>query len=195
MRQLDRLVALVLGVVIAAVAILTGIEVVALAAGQPPLVIPRHTWDQQLHNLGWGADGVAVTGVALAGLGVLLVVLQIVVRMPVRLSIRSRPGERAFVSRKGLARRLTHEVDQLEVVGSTRIKMGRRHVTARVVLAARTDRSEGAAAARQALEGTLQAVAVVPEPRIRVRAKEKVPPQRGEPASSPDADAGERAGA
>ena len=183
MRRLDRMIALLLGLALAAAAVLAGIETMELVLGRAPLVIPRHAWDQGLRSQQWNSTDVVVTSAILAGVGALLVVLQLVRRRPVRLALRSRPGQRAWVSRKGLARRLGHDVARLDVVTSAKVRGGRRRVRARVTLASGTEPLAGIDAVRSTTGATLASLATVRDFRVRVSATlpkpDSTPPNPG----------------
>ncbi len=181
MRRLDRLLGLIIGLALAVAAVLTGIEVMELVLGNPPAIIPRHTWDRQLRLQHWNSSGMEVTSGVLLGVGVVLILLQLVRRRPVRLALRSLPGQRTWLTRQGLARRLAHDVGRVDNVRSAKVKVGRRRVRARVVLAAGTDRSTGSRAVRQASLATLGALGVVRDMNVKVKAsaaKAPVPVER-----------------
>lgn len=176
------MVALVLGVALAAAAVLAGIEIMELILGRAALVVPRHSWDRGLRAQQWDSTGMVVTSVILAAAGVLLVVSQLVRRRPVRLALRSRPGQRTWVSRKGLARRLTRDVAQLDDVSSGQVRIGRRRIRTRVTLLAGTEQPAGTDAVRSVVRATLASLAPVRDFNVRVSAKS--PTSLPAPASS-----------
>lgn len=177
MRRADRAVALLLGLVLAAVAVLAGIEIMELTLGHAPLVIPRHSWDQSLRGSQWGSFGMELTSGILAGVGVALILLQIVRRRPVRLALRSRPGQRLWVSRKGLARRLTNDVGELDEITASKVRVSRKRVRTKVVVTADADRAAGVDRVRTVVQDTLGSIGTVHDLRVRVVARSTAPAQ------------------
>jgi hypothetical protein len=175
-RRLNRLLALVLGIAVAGVAVVTGIEIVALASGSSAVLIPRHSWDHGLHRLRWASAGAGVASGIVATVGVVLLLVQIIPRRPVRLPLRSLAGERVFLSRRGLARRLSLDVADLDEVSAVKVRVTARAVRATAALAAGIDRKAGADAVRQTLQATLDHVAPTHRFRVRVSADVKEPP-------------------
>ncbi len=170
MRRLDRLIALVLGLGLAAGSILVGIETMAWALGDGPVVVARHRWDAALRAGQWTSSDVVITSGLLAGVGLVLVALQVVRRLPVRLALRSRPGQRAWVSRQGLARRLSADVARLDMVTRTKVRIGRRKVRTQVALSAGTERSAGIDAVRRSASDALGHLGVVRDLTVKVKA-------------------------
>ncbi|MDQ6799014.1 MAG: hypothetical protein M3011_13535, partial [Actinomycetota bacterium] len=139
--------------------------------GNPPLIIPRSSWDRSLRTSQWGSFGVQLASGIAAGVGVALILLQVIRRQPVRLALRSRPGQHIWVSRKGLGHRLTHDVSALEEIAGTKVRVGRNRVRTRIEVASGADRAAGVAKARTVIQGTLRTIGVVHELSVRVAAR------------------------
>lgn len=176
MRRLDRLLALILGLALAGVAVLTGMEIMVLVLGKAAVVIPRHAWDQSLRDAAWSGTGAVVASAAAAGVGVVLILLQLIRRKPVRLALLSPLGQRLWVSRRGLARRLGRQVAALDAVGDGRVRVGRRRVRARAALEGEAERAVVVEEIRGVVGSTLSTLGVVADLKIRVKAKAPSPP-------------------
>ncbi|MDQ6839717.1 MAG: DUF6286 domain-containing protein [Actinomycetota bacterium] len=168
MRRLNRAVALIVGLALAVASVLAGIEIMELTLGNPPLLVPRHSWDSGLRTLQWGSFGLELTCVILVVVGVVLIALQLIRRRPVRLPLRSRPGQWAWVSRGGLARRLAFDVAELDEITSSKVRVGRSRVRTKVVLAAGTDRAAGVERVGKVAQETLRSIGMVHELKLRV---------------------------
>ncbi|MGI8751380.1 MAG: DUF6286 domain-containing protein [Acidimicrobiales bacterium] len=171
MRRLDRAVALFCGLALAVAAVLAGIEIMELILGHPPLIIPRHSWDRSLRGSQWGSLGMELTSGIVAGVGVALIVLQIIRRRPVRLALRSRPQQRAWVSRKGLGRRLTRDVSDLDEITQSKVRVSRNRVRTKIVVRADADRAAGVNRVRTVVGDTLSNIGVVHDLKVRVVAR------------------------
>ena len=161
MRRLDRAVALFGGLALAVAAVLAGIEIMELVLGNPPLIIPRHAWDRSLRTSQWGDFALVLTSGIVAGVGVALILLQIVRRRPVRLAARSRPQQRVWVSRKGLGRRLTHDVSEIDEIDESKVRVGRNRVRTKVTVSSGADPAAGVDRVRTVVTGTLKRVGIV----------------------------------
>lgn len=175
MRRLDRAVALVAALALATAAVLAGIEIMALVLGNPPLIIPRSSWDRGLRGSQWGSSGLALASGIVAGVGVALILLQIIRRRPVRLALRSRPQQRVWVSRQGLARRLTHDVSELDGIAESKVRVSRNRVRTKVVVAPGADRAAAPARVRTVTEATLGRIGIVHGLRVRIVARSANP--------------------
>lgn len=171
MRRVDRFCGLIIGLALAGAAGLCGVEVMALILGNRAMIVPRGSWDRQLRHVGWDSTGVVVAAAVMAGVGVVLLAIQLLPRRLVRLLLRSPPGQRLWVSRRGLARRLAGDITALGAVRDGRVRVGRRRVTARVVLEAGTSRSPEADDVASVAARTLAGLGTVDDLRVRVKAK------------------------
>ncbi|MDQ2728726.1 MAG: DUF6286 domain-containing protein [Actinomycetota bacterium] len=171
MRRVDRAIALVGGLVLAVAAVLAGIEVMELILGNPPLIIPRHRWDGSLSRSHWGSFGMELASGIVAGVGVVLIILQIIRRRPVRLALRSRPQQRTWVSRRGLGRRLTHDVSEVDEIDQTKVRVSRNRVRTKIVVTPGADRSAGVNRVGAVVHDTLGSIGVVRDLKVRVVAR------------------------
>jgi hypothetical protein len=176
---LDRVIALVLGLALAAVAVLAGIEIMELILGNPPLVIPRHTWNSGLRTSHWGDVGMELTSWIVALVGLILLLLQLVPRPPVRLAVRSLPGQRVWLSRKGLGRRLAMDVGEVDGVTGGKMRVGRNRVTSKVVIAAGVDPAPDVEQVRVVINNTLDSIGVVHRFKVRVTVRSADPTGEG----------------
>jgi len=102
MAVLNRLLAVLFGLALAAVGVILVAETVAAAVSQPPLLVDRSLIDSRLSELSWTDWITDLTLAILIGLGALLLLLQLVPRPPDSLPLRSSPGREAEVDRKAL---------------------------------------------------------------------------------------------
>lgn len=171
MRRLDRLVALILALALAAAGVLAGIETMLLVLGQPALVIPRRTWAHQLDSLRWDDATLGAVAAAVAAVGVVLLLLQIVPRRPSRVLLAAGAPAGTWVSRRSLAARGEWEILRVHQVDAARVRLGRRRLRAKVRLAPGTPVQEGRRLVDQALHATLEQWTPRDRLRVTVRAR------------------------
>lgn len=171
MRRLDRAVALVVGLVLAAAAVVTGIEAVLLAAGEPALWLPRTTWGRDLAGLGW--DNATLQGVAVgvAAAGVVLLVAQVLPRRPLRLLVSSGTRAGTWVSRKGFGRKIVYDVTRLPAVDAAAARISGRRVRVRATLAPGVGEALGAQGVREATDAVLAQWPLAAPLRVKVTVK------------------------
>jgi hypothetical protein len=172
-------IALVLGLALAAVVVLAAIEIMELILGNPPLVIPRHSWYSDLRTSHWGDVGMELTSWIVALVGLLLLLLQLVPRPPARLALQSLPGQRVWVTRKGLGRRLARDVGDVEGITGGTMRVGRNRVTSKVVVAAGVDPAADVERVRAVIEHTLTTIGVIRRLRVRVVVRSADPTGEG----------------
>ncbi len=136
MRATNRLISILLGLAFAAFFVLVAIEV-ALRRLHRDSLTPWDRWYRRIRVTTWDATGTRVAFAVLAGVGLLLLFLQVWRRRPVALALDDRPDlAPATVRRRHLERALTGDTSQLDGVASARVKAKRR----RVQVGAKTNR-------------------------------------------------------
>jgi Family of unknown function (DUF6286) len=175
-RRLDRLVALILGVALAAAGVLAGIETMLLVLGQPALVIPRRTWAHQLSTLRWDDPTLGGVAAAVAAVGVVLLLLQVAPRRPVRVLLSSGAPAGTWVSRRSLASRGEWEILRIPQVDAARVRLGRRRLRAKVRLAPGTPVQDGRQLVDQAVKTTLDQWPPQDHVRVTIRARSSAEP-------------------
>ena len=103
MAVLNRLVWALLGLALAAGAVILAAETIAAAVGQPPLLLDRSLIDSRLAELSWTDIVVDIALAVLIGLGVLLLLLGLIPRPRDTLPLRAGQGREAEIERKPLA--------------------------------------------------------------------------------------------
>jgi hypothetical protein len=169
MRGLSRLVALVLGLAVAAAAVLAGIETVLLVAGQPSLVVPRSTWAHHLAVLTWNDTLLDIAAAGVAVVGFFLILMALLPRRPVRILVGLPAPGTTWVSRSGLCRRVAHDVADVPEVDTAVARIHGRRVAVSARLAPGVSASEGRELVRDAATPLLGLLA--PEVPLRLGVK------------------------
>jgi hypothetical protein len=138
MTLLRRFLALVVAIALAAVSVLVIIEAVGIRIDESPVLLPIDDWEQRLTTgdwSTWSADAWMIASAIALGVGLLLLVLQLIPHRTTTLDRRRADGEREVrFGRSGLDDRLRDlVVDQDGVLGG-RAKVSKRKtkVTARI---------------------------------------------------------------
>lgn len=182
MRSLDRLIALVLGLALAAAGVLAGIEAVLLALGNAPLVVPRAMWDRSLRALTWDNTTLTVVAAALVAAGVLLLLIQLIPRRPVRLMLGpSAPGV-TWIARQSLADRISYDVQQLDDVTRSSVRLHRRTAQVAAGIAAGVPREDARRMVTAAATTVTEQVPLAKP--LKIKVKVSVPPPPKEDSSS-----------
>jgi len=176
MAVLNRLLAVLFGLALAAIGVILVAETVAAAVAQPPLLVDRGMIDSRLAELSWTDWLTDLTLAILIGLGALLLLLQLVPRPPDALALRGGPGREAEVERKSLASLLAARIGEDPEVLRARAKITPRAAS----VAAKAQPGADPRALRPRLEAATKSVldplqlASPPRTRVRVsRSREK----------------------
>ncbi len=103
MRVVNRLLALLIGVLLAVAGGLLVAEIVAVLVGRPPLVVGEDRVGQLVAETQWTTPVVVVILAATGVVGLVLLLAQLWPRAPTTLALRDRPPQRAAdVDRRGL---------------------------------------------------------------------------------------------
>lgn len=120
MRTLNRLIAAVLAVGLIAAGLVAAIEIVLAALVLEPIVVPYESWLDTGRTSAYGDRTVLTASVALAALGLILIILQVLRRRPQSLELLSKhDGAEAQIDRRSLERsaaRAARDVDGVEKV-------------------------------------------------------------------------------
>lgn len=136
MRATNRLISILLSLALTVLLILVAVEVALARLHRDPLTSWPH-WYRTIRSTRWDAMGTRVGFGVLAGVGLLLLFLQVWRRRPVALDLQDRPEMApATARRRQLERALTGDASQIDGVASARVKAKRR----RVQVGARTNR-------------------------------------------------------
>lgn len=138
MTLLRRVLALVVALALAATAVLVIVEAVGIRIGESPVLVPVDDWEQRLTTgdwRAWSADAWTIASATALGVGLLLVVLQLIPHRTTTLDRRRADGEREVrFGRSGLNERLRDlVVDQDGVLGGkAKVSKRKTEVTARI---------------------------------------------------------------
>ncbi len=132
MRLVNRVLALLLGLALAAGGVIVLVEAALRPLGRAPWLVPRTSWDQQLRSAGWDEPWLVAGLVIALCAGLLLLAAALWPRRPDVLALReSAPDRTAALDRRGLQRHLRQvATGDDEVVGAT-IRVRRRRVKVR----------------------------------------------------------------
>ena len=171
MRRLDRAVALIVGLALAAAAVVTGIEAVLLVAGEPALLLPRTTWAHDLAGLGWDDTTLQGVAVGVAAAGAVLLAAQVLPRRPVRLLASNGTRAGTWLSRKGFGRKIVHDVTRLPAVDAAGARISGRRVRVRATLAPGVEEASGAQGVHEAADAVLAQWPLANPLRLKVTVK------------------------
>jgi hypothetical protein len=171
-RLLDRVLAPLLALLVAAAAVVLAVEVVAVAVGTGPIWVDWTSAYQQGAERSWQDGTVRLLCAGLLVLGLALLLAELKPRRPARLPLRTTLADLdAAVSRHGLASTARTAAMQVDGVGSTSVRVRRRSV--RIAARARYRDAERARALRdpihQAVATRLERLELARPVKVRVR--------------------------
>jgi hypothetical protein len=168
-RTVDRVLALVLGLVGLAGGVLVAAEVVQALLGRPGhLLIPYEGTATWLREHPWSSGAVLTIGGVLVALGLLLLVLELKPRRKTLLVVATEDADVVTaVSRTGVGRALEQSVAGLSGVDGTRSSVGRRTAKLTVRTALR-ETGDLESRVREQAGGALQSLGLVATPKLDV---------------------------
>lgn len=172
MRLLNRPLAFLLAVALAAASIIVIIEVITFAAHASPVVVHWPTWYQWAKKTRWDALVVRVWSAILIAIGVLILALELKPRRVTRLPLRSSDqATDAAVTRRGLAGTLRAAATSIDGITSATVTVRRRRALVAAKSAARGRSAAGALKepVTQAVRGRLDNLNLYRPPRLKVR--------------------------
>ncbi len=172
MRLLNRPLAFILAVALAAASIIVIIEVIAFAAHASPVVVHWPTWYRWAQKTRWDALVVRVWSAILIAVGVLILAIELKPRRITRLPLRSGdPATDAALTRSGLAGTLRAAATSIDGITSATVTVRRRRARVAAKSAARGRTTAGAHKdpVTQAVRGRLDDLNLRRPPRLKVR--------------------------
>ena len=172
MRLLNRPLAFILAVALAAASIIVIIEVLAAAAHTRPVVMHWPTWYHWAETTRWDAQVIRVWSAVLIAIGVLILAMELKPRRIIRLPLRS--GDQAIdaaLTRSGLAGTLRAAATSIDGITGATVTVRRRRVRVAAKSAARGRSTAGALKdpVTQAVRGRLDDLGLYRPPRLKVR--------------------------
>lgn len=148
MRTVNRLLALVVALALAAAGAIAVVEITAGLLGRPPVLVRRTDLATELAQLRWDDPRVVAAAAAMVLVGLLLLAVELIPRRPAQLPLQDRPGRSAAIDRRGLQERLRHVAlgDRDVVAATVRV---RRRARLRVSVPGGTDRRDARARVRE----------------------------------------------
>lgn len=169
MRPLNRVIALFLGLALATAAVIAAVEVALLQAGRDAWLVPRTSWHDHLRRLQWDDAGLVITATVLLVVGLILVLLQLVPRLPRRLPIRTDQATRnVSVSRRALEGRLTRVAQRERDVVTPKVRIRKRNIDVRAGFANTADPADIARRLRSDLGTELEGFELADPPRVKL---------------------------
>lgn len=169
MRALDRIIALVVALAVAALGALVTIETTLLHRGDERWLVPRERWDRWLSEARWGDDAIQVAAAVTIGVGAVLVLVQLVPRRPKRFALTSDEGRSSWLGREGLQRLVARAVlDAHDEVQGTRVRARRRRIDVRSTVVASSDDTTPARV-HSTVTDAIAALGLVRTPGVKVR--------------------------
>lgn len=127
MKILNRVLALLLGLIVIGAAVVLVIEVTARRVGARPVVLDWPAMYRWAHHTTWGAAPVRAGAVLLALAGLAVIGSQLRPRRPDRLALASDPTSTdAAVTRQGVAHSVRTAVTEIDGVDTARVSVRRR---------------------------------------------------------------------
>lgn len=169
MRPLNRVLALVFGLAIAAAAVIAAVEVALLQAGREAWFVPRRSWHEDLRRLQWDDTGLIITSGVLLVVGVVVLLLQLVPRLPRRLPIHAeQPTREVSVSRRALEGHLTRVAQRERDVVAPKVRIRKHNVVMRAGFAIAADPVDIARRLRSDVGSELERFELADPPRVKL---------------------------
>jgi hypothetical protein len=170
MRIFNRLLALLVALAVAGTSLIVIVEVIAARSHSAPLLINWHAilrWGQR--NT-WRATSVELACGISTGVGLLLLVPQLLRRRPTRLSVEAGDDTDAALTRKGVAVTMRGAVAEVDGVIRARVKVGRHRIRVNAIAAGTESASASALEpnVEEAARKQLAALRLRPSPRLHV---------------------------
>lgn len=172
MRLLNRPLAFILAVALAAASVILIVEVIEFAVGSGPAIVHWTTWYHWADSTKWNAQVIRVWSAILIVIGVLILALELKPRRITRLRLRS--GDQATdaaLTRSGLAGTLRAAATGIEGISSAEVTVRRRraHVAARSAARGRAAADKLKQPVTQAVGDRLSALDLQRPPHLKVR--------------------------
>lgn len=172
MRLVNRPLAFILAVALAAAGIIVIIEVIAFAAHASPVVVPWPTWYDWARRTRWDALVVRVWSVILIAIGLLILAVELKPSRVTRLRLRSDDqATDAALTRSGLSGALRAAATSIDGITGAAVTVRRRRARVMARSAARGHATAGALKepVTQAVRGRLDDLDLRHPPRVTVR--------------------------
>jgi hypothetical protein len=172
MRLLNRPLAFILAVALAAASVILIVEVIEFAVHSSPVIVHWPTWYHWAATTTWNAQVIRVWSAILIVIGVLILALELKPRRVARLRLRSDDaGTDAALTRSGLAGTLRAAATGIDGISGAAVTVRRRR--ARVIAKSAARGRAAAGALRQpvteALRSRLDSLDLQQPPRLTVR--------------------------
>jgi hypothetical protein len=120
MRRVNRIATALVGLLLVGLGLLVALEVALIAAGRRPWPVPVDQWYASLRSTTLANRLVLVVAIAVAALGLIVLIAQLWPRRPDRLLTGDPDGVRWWVSRRSVERRTAAAAQSL--VGVSRVR-------------------------------------------------------------------------
>jgi hypothetical protein len=167
MRMTNRIIASVIGVLLLAGGVLTAVEIAIAYVGGSRWVLPYDAWYRHARSDSWQSSGVRGLLIAVALIGLAILILQLFRRPPSALTIRSDTDATYSVRRRSVERSLVRGAEGLDGIDTARAKIDRRTVRVK----ARSNRrlaGDLRAALERSVNAGVEKLELVDPPRVEV---------------------------
>lgn len=169
-RLVNRLLALIAGLALAAAAALVIVEAVAVLIGRGPVLVDWPAAGGWARRTAWGDRQALAVSVLLLASGAALVLAQLWPARVGRLPIDTAdPATDAAISRRTLARDVSEAVREVDGVIPQRVKVGRTRIAVRAVTPAADDGAALAGQVSAAVRERLDRLRLRRQPKLTVR--------------------------
>ncbi len=172
MRLLNRPLAFVLAVALAAAGAIVVVEVIAFAVNADPVIVHWPTWVSWARRTQWNDAVIKTWAIVLIVVGAALLLLELKPRRVIRLKVQSKhDATDAALTRAGLSGAVRAAVLDIDGVSKAAVSVRRRSVSVAATSAARSQETaqELTAPVTQAAEERVAALQLKHAPRVKVR--------------------------
>lgn len=172
MRLLNRPLAFILAIALAAASVILIVEVIEFAVHSGPAIVHWTTWNHWAHTTKWHAQVIRVWSAILIAIGVFLLALELKPRRISRLRLRSDdPATDAALTRSGLAGALRTAATGVDGIRNADVIVRRRRarIAARSAARGHAPANSLRPPVRQAVGDRLNSLDLQHPPRLKVR--------------------------
>ena len=169
MRILSRLIALAVALALVVGGVLVAVEIVLAELGWQPWVVPHDQWYEEGRQNAWSSSSVRALFLALAVVGLVLLLLQATKRRPLALLMeRRQDGHPVAVGRRSLEQSLVRSITRVAGVAAAKVRLSENRARVRASSNRRLPGDLEARVARAA-EQRLSALKLATTPEVVVR--------------------------
>ncbi len=131
MRTADRVLSAVFGLALFVGGLVIAVEIAVGFVGGDPWILPSREWYRDARSNAWNSGGVRGILIVVAALGLVLLVLQLVRRLPTMLPLESVSDVGYAVRRRSLQRSLVRTANLVDGVERAKVRVGKKTIRVR----------------------------------------------------------------